>query len=465
MRTLIVLFASFLLTFNAAADTANDVWNVTVAMSVPPTGSNPLSGQTFKTFAKAEAAMRGAAADTEYLVQKDQTVGSYGANILTRYWIPPKDVAFWGPWTYSGDAIVVSVATGCTASVPSEQEVVRCSLDPRNPCGISTYVPSSEWATEESSITYQREGRNYTLTVYQPSYQSGVGYVCGPYQGPTVSQSHIQRIRYKVCPAEAPWHGASANGFGLCQNSLTADITQAGVLGGCVPEADGRTAVVGNPCDAGTGNKLEAEPDYRGIGIEFTRFYNSNNEFRPAAGFGEHWTHNYAEKIRFRDSGGTVPVVVVRADGQGEVLAQDYPSYVGERSGDVLIQSGSEWELNLKGGAKHRFGADGRLLWIENAVGQRTTLTYGDWGVVTVAGPFGHTLHLSYSGGVIVSLTDADGRVYSYSYGGTVLTGVTYPDGSTRTYHYESSSLGSALTGITDENGDRYSTFFYNSDG
>jgi hypothetical protein len=108
---LAILFA-FAAIGAARADTPSDVWNVTVTMSVPPSGSNPLSGQTYQTFAKAHAAMRNAHTDALFLVQKEETVGTY-ADVVTQYWIPPGDVAFWGAWTYSGIGEVISAATGC----------------------------------------------------------------------------------------------------------------------------------------------------------------------------------------------------------------------------------------------------------------------------------------------------------------------------------------------------------------
>jgi YD repeat-containing protein len=66
----------------------------------------------------------------------------------------------------------------------------------------------------------------------------------------------------------------------------------------------------------------------------------------------------------------------------------------------------------------------------------------------------------------IVSVTTPAG-VISYAYGsdqtGNLVT-TTYPGPATRTYHYES-SIATKLTGITDENGERFSTYTYDSAG
>lgn len=45
------------------------------------------------------------------------------------------------------------------------------------------------------------------------------------------------------------------------------------------------------------------------------------------------------------------------------------------------------------------------------------------------------------------------------------LTKVIYPDKSFRQYHYENTTFFHALTGITNENGNRYATFTYAADG
>ena len=63
-------------------------------------------------------------------------------------------------------------------------------------------------------------------------------------------------------------------------------------------------------------------------------------------------------------------------------------------------------------------------------------------------------------------MTDPDGKIYSYGYDvNNNLTDVIYPDGSTRTYHYEYANFPNHLTGITDENGNRFAIFSYDSNG
>ena len=57
-------------------------------------------------------------------------------------------------------------------------------------------------------------------------------------------------------------------------------------------------------------------------------------------------------------------------------------------------------------------------------------------------------------------------RVYVYGYDAAGrLTSVNYPDNAVRTYHYEDINFVHALTGITDENGDRFATWSYDGAG
>ena len=70
------------------------------------------------------------------------------------------------------------------------------------------------------------------------------------------------------------------------------------------------------------------------------------------------------------------------------------------------------------------------------------------------------------------SVTDPAGGILTYGYDAqSNLVSVTYPDGRSKTYHYNEpahtsgANLPHALTGITDENGDRYATYQYAADG
>jgi YD repeat-containing protein len=95
--------------------------------------------------------------------------------------------------------------------------------------------------------------------------------------------------------------------------------------------------------------------------------------------------------------------------------------------------------------------------------------------LVRVTSQFGRTLSFAYNAASqLVSVTLADGRIVSYAYDGTAatdrLTTVSYPittgaGAVSKTYLYENPGFPQLVTGILDENGNRYETLSYDSQG
>ncbi|MFH1602458.1 MAG: DUF6531 domain-containing protein, partial [Pseudomonadota bacterium] len=139
------------------------------------------------------------------------------------------------------------------------------------------------------------------------------------------------------------------------------------------------------------------------------------------------------ESVRERD--GTVRTVTYSDGTDGSVSGN---------GGFVLDASGNPTTTVLPAG---------RLLRVQDSQGQKLT--------------FGHD-----ASGRIVKVTNSASQSVRYGYdGANQLTTVTYPDSTVRTYHYNEAAhtgganLPGALTGITDENGARFATYQYNSDG
>jgi uncharacterized protein RhaS with RHS repeats len=93
-----------------------------------------------------------------------------------------------------------------------------------------------------------------------------------------------------------------------------------------------------------------------------------------------------------------------------------------------------------------------------------------------VSDSYGRTLSFTFANGLLKSMTDPDGRVYSYGYTVGVpavaslqvipinpdrLTQVTYPDTSAVQYVYEDARFPYELTGIVDEDGNRFASWTY----
>jgi RHS repeat-associated protein len=129
------------------------------------------------------------------------------------------------------------------------------------------------------------------------------------------------------------------------------------------------------------------------------------------------------------------------------------------------------------------YNTAGKLLSIADRSGRTQTLTYdvppisgGDEDPETldvVTDDTGRQLRFTYdSYKRITNVTDPAGGVITYGYDAqSNLVSVTYPDGRSKTYYYNEpentsgADLPYALTGITDENGDRYANFQYSADG
>ena len=223
---------------------------------------------------------------------------------------------------------------------------------------------------------------------------------------------------------------------------------------------------VGNPCDAATGNKYQTEDDYRsGDGLlTFTRHYNS--QFEGDVGLGIGWTSTFHRQLEIDDN----DLVISQTTGRSEPFTcTGSGPCIGDPDTKLLLdQDATGYTLTLADSATERYDLNGRLIAETDRSGKTTTYGYDANGdLETTTGPFGHSLSFTQDpNGRLATLTDSHGGVYAYSYDANGnLTQVTYPDATVRIYHYEDMAYPNHLTGITDENGDRFATFTYDADG
>ena len=159
--------------------------------------------------------------------------------------------------------------------------------------------------------------------------------------------------------------------------------------------------------------------------------------------------------------------------------------------------SGGQWTVRRAlTDETERYDATGVLQQIQYRNGQTKTLTYSDAStpasiapgagyLIGVVDTFGKSLSLRYdSYGRLATLTDPAGQTVTYGYelirsdwncvtaGCYRIKTVTYQDGQTKTYNWDepdyspnATSQRNLLTGVTDENGQRYSTIRYDSNG
>lgn len=140
-----------------------------------------------------------------------------------------------------------------------------------------------------------------------------------------------------------------------------------------------------------------------------------------------------------------------------------------------LEQSGGDWIFTDVDDTEETYDSSGKLLLITYRNGQTETLVYtltgaqeGDDNSTTldkVTGPFGHSMTFSYdASGRLTTVATPDGDI-TYLYDNDKLDTVRYSDDTERRYVYEDADLPHHLTGIIDENNDRFATWEYDAAG
>ncbi|MDD5410815.1 MAG: DUF6531 domain-containing protein [Methylobacter sp.] len=250
------------------------------------------------------------------------------------------------------------------------------------------------------------------------------------------------------------------------------------------PKNNGGTCpYVGNPINASTGNKWQHETDLAGgaAGLTFDRYYNVSTTGNIGT-LGSGWVHAYMRSITM--SSGT-SLTVRRQDGKAYNFNQsagvwipdaDIPDRLEELKNSSNVRTG--WHYTTADNAVETYNAAGKLISIADRTGLTQTLTYSDASTPATIAPtinlltrvtdsLGRQLNFTYDANSRIStLTDPAGGLYLYAYdANNNLASVTYPDGTSKTYHYENTDFPHALTGITDENDNRYATYTYDAQG
>ncbi len=263
--------------------------------------------------------------------------------------------------------------------------------------------------------------------------------------------------------------------------------------------------LVGDPFDPGTGintqrQRLLQMPTLR---IELT--YNSMPAGVPIifvpVPFGRGWTMNFSTQILTNFSAGVVGALreggrmYQFTPGSGNTYTADsdvVDKLVKQVSGTTI----TGWQYTRAADdAVEQYDASGNLVSVTARNGQVTTLTYSDGSTPVSVAPkaglligisdhFGRQIAFTYNASAhVATMTDPVGNAYAFAYNessavnisGTSpvinLTSVTFPGGAKRTYYYNeqantaSTNLANALTGIADENGNRFQTFQYDAQG
>lgn len=263
-----------------------------------------------------------------------------------------------------------------------------------------------------------------------------------------------------------------------------------------------------NPCNAVTGNKFQYETDYVGAGmypLRWARAYNSN--LVGTANFGSGWRSFYDRSVVANSNGEMSKATVMRGGGKAYYFNMANGVWIGDVDvvGKLIrLTNGSGamtgWSYANEQDEVETYDAGGKFVLITNRQNQSHTLTYScktisvSCNVITpptiarianlliaVTDPVGRKLNFAYDGSSrLQSMTDPTGSIYTYAYSGPApgghLTSVKYPDGKIRIYLYgETANVSSApntginyahsLTGIIDENNNRYASWTYDAAG
>ncbi|MFZ5555912.1 MAG: DUF6531 domain-containing protein, partial [Pseudomonadota bacterium] len=384
--------------------------------------------------------------------------------------IAPPSSFPWAPYWYGG-AAGGNPATNCTT-------VISHSVADRTPGGVAGSV---------CGVVGQCTGRTagYLVTQPWPAWGDGIqGYArCQKPDGTSpASQWWVWGIKH--CPADFLVNGQGT----ACYNQSAPNYCKAKewTLNGAYCERPGKAKswvnrgcgdnCKGNPVNPGNGNKFQIEPLYHGAGpfpLNFTLVYNHLGETTPSNYWGKRWTSTFHRFIT------TSPYLehaqVIRPDGK----AITFTRVAGQWTADADITGKLEWTLDAygfpaswrytgEGDEVETYDALGRLTSIENRAGLKHTVGYGGGGgLISVTDPTGRQIKFTHHAtGRVATMKDPQDGTYAFAYGANgELATVTFPDGKVRTFHYEDTSFPDTLTGITDENGDRYATYDYDADG
>ncbi|MEE9346063.1 MAG: DUF6531 domain-containing protein, partial [Methylococcales bacterium] len=154
--------------------------------------------------------------------------------------------------------------------------------------------------------------------------------------------------------------------------------------------------------------------------------------------------------------------------------------YLGQFNPEVsLVQDDSDWVFTDTNDSRERYNLFGQLISKTALNGRVTNLFYalssgegGDDNLETldkVTDSYGRSLLFSYEANNdeprLSQINTPDGTIsYGYDANGNLVS-VTYPDGQNKTYQYEDTQFPHHLTGITDENSERFATWAYNAEG
>ncbi len=263
------------------------------------------------------------------------------------------------------------------------------------------------------------------------------------------------------------------------ESSPTSSTSEPNKILGEISETQGSPGA-GDPITIATGNVFQSAMDYRTAGpnvLGFNRYYNSLGDRNTlATELGMNWRSTYDRYIRMSSP---TSVTAERFDGQELTFTSSGGGWTSDPDVDLkLTQSGSTWTLTDTDDTVETYttvsSTEALLNTIQSRNGYTRTLSYdGSNKLVSVTDSYNRSLGFTYSGSLLRTVATPDGLTISYSYSSSgvtpgvqdLLSSVTYSTNpaASLSYLYENSAAPFSLTGILDENGNRYASWTYDS--
>lgn len=363
--------------------------------------------------------------------------------------------------------------------------------DPSNPI---TYVneSTSGFSLEGSYECPSVNGADYTIL--------GNGY------------GYSDKACYKPLECESPFTPEAFLGEGdqlavaLCTTECPVGVSFSAKLGRCDflnEEKNQCDALVGNPVNAITGEKLETFIDFTQGGNLPLRVERSYASFRaedssskqyenlpsnkkqtivqpagyktPNIGYFEiidkakqghvQWRHNYQFFLAKYEGENVVITLQDKSQRKFTYNNELYSAVL--PIGDQLSKTLNGWIYKNTSGIIYEFDNQGYLKEIQHSSGESLSLIYNvNNSLQSVTNIYGETLNYQYSNNIISSITlpNNDAIVFNYDTHNN-LSEVVYPDNTKEIYHYEDSQNPYSLTGVTDRLNIRYASWTYNNAG
>ena len=391
-----------------------------------------------------------------------------------------------GTWTTN------STITPAPPSMPSAFNAVS-TYHQVSPGGNFVGTLTNYWPGTPYTATYYLSGSisGTTLTTTATIIPSTVVLPSGVVAGSGGTSMSTLSTSGGVTTAAIPVSTYSSGGVTYTVAAHTATLvgwqkmygTQNSGCGNCGPEV-----FLGGSIDTSTGNVVDTATDYETAGpnkLSLVRYYNSYTAgsrlpptyFYLVGNNVAHVTTNYDRGLTIAGSVATI----YRPDGQQLIFNLVGSTWKPDADVDMVLvnTSGSTWTLTNHDDTVETYtvaSGTGQLNSIKSRNGYTQTLAYnGSNQLSTVTDSYNRKLTFTYTSGYLTSVTTPDSLVLSYSYSSTGINpGVndriasasynTSPVTSV-TYNYTNSSFPFNITSVTDENGNTYRTWTYDTYG